>query len=100
MLVVSGFIVPKLNPISHDGNIRLLRSAAVIVKHQEDDQTDNDHTYAAEKPEEILDIMTEIDAIIFLVSILNSSALCLCNYINPCLFKILIYKTLYKNDVD
>lgn len=35
----SGFVVPKMNPTSHVGNIRLLRPMIVTIKRQEDDQT-------------------------------------------------------------
>ena len=74
MPIVSGFVVPKMNPTSHDGNIRLLRPMVLTIKHQIDNQTHNDETNGKEKPDEILDIMTEIGAIIFLVPLLNSLA--------------------------
>ena len=74
MPIVSGFVVPKMNPIRHDGNIRLLRPMVLTIKHQIDNQTKNDETNSKEKPDEILDIMTEIGTIIFLVPLLNPSA--------------------------
>ena len=54
MLIVSGFAVPKMNPTSHGGNIRLRRPVVVAVEHQEDSQTENDKTYGEEKPDDIL----------------------------------------------
>lgn len=74
MPIVSGFVVPKMNPTSHDGNIRLLRPMVLTIKHQIDNQTKNDETNGKEKPDEILDIMTEIGTIIFLVPLLNPLA--------------------------
>ena len=74
MPIVSGFDVPKMNSTSHDGNIRLLRPMVLTIKHQIDNQTKNDETNGKEKPDEILDIMTEIGTIIFLVPLLNPLA--------------------------
>lgn len=74
MPIVSGFVVPKMNPTRHDGNIRLLRPMVLTIKHQIDNQTKNDETNGKEKPDEILDIMTEIGTIIFLVPLLNPLA--------------------------
>ncbi len=74
MPIVSGFVVPQMNPTSHDGNIRLLRPMVLTIKHQIDNQTKNDETNGKEKPDERLDIMTEIGTIIFLVPLLNPLA--------------------------
>ena len=71
MPIVSGFVVPKMNPTSHVGNIRLLRPVVVSIKPKKDNQAKNDHTKDAEEPEEPLGIVTEIAAIIFLVSFTN-----------------------------
>ena len=57
MPIVSGFVVPKMNPTRHVGNIRLLRPVVVTVEHQEDSQAENDDTKDVEIPEEILHIM-------------------------------------------
>lgn len=57
MPIVSGFVVPKMNPTSHDGNIKLLRPMVLTIKHQIDNQTKNDETNGKEKPDEILDIV-------------------------------------------
>ena len=54
MPIVSGFVVPKMNPTSHDGNIRLLRPMVLTIKHQIDNQTKNDETNGKEKTDEIL----------------------------------------------
>ena len=71
MPIVSGFVVPKMNPTSHVGNIRLLRPVVVSIKPKKDNQAKNDHTKDEEEPEEPLGIVTEIAAIIFLVSFTN-----------------------------
>ena len=71
MPIVSGFVVPKMNPTSHVGNIRLLRPVVVTVEHQEDSQAENNESKDKEEPEEPLGIVTEIAAIIFLVSFTN-----------------------------
>ena len=71
MPIVSGFVVPKMNPTSHVGNIRLLHPVVVSIKPKKDNQAKNDHTKDAEEPEEPLGIVTEIAAIIFLVSFTN-----------------------------
>ena len=44
MPIVSGFVVPKMNPTSHVGNIRLLRPVVVTVEHQEDSQAENNES--------------------------------------------------------
>ena len=75
MLIVSGFVVPKMNPTSHIGNIRLLHPVVVAVEHQEDSQTENNKTKDEESQEEVLNVMTEIHSIIFLVPLLNPFAL-------------------------
>ena len=68
MPIVSGFVVPKMNPTSHVGNIILLRPVVVAVEYQEDSQAENDDTKDEEEPKEPLGIVTEIAAIIFLVA--------------------------------
>ena len=60
MPIVSGFVVPKMNPTRHVGNIRLLRPVVVTVEHQEDSQAENDDTKDVEIPEDILHIMSYI----------------------------------------
>ena len=37
MPIVNGFVVPKMNPTSHVGNIRLLRPVVVAVEHQKEE---------------------------------------------------------------
>ena len=54
MPIVSGFVVPKMNPTSHVGNIRLLRPVVVTVEHQEDSQAENYESKDKEEPEEIM----------------------------------------------
>ena len=71
MPIVSGAVVSEMNPTSHVGNIRLLRPVVVSIKPKKDNQAKNDHTKDAEEPEEPLGIVTEIAAIIFLVSFTN-----------------------------
>ena len=75
MPIISGFVVPKMNPASHVGNIRLLRPVVVAVEHQEYSQTENNKTKDKESQEEVLNVMTEIHSIIFLVPLLNPFAL-------------------------
>lgn len=41
MPIVSGFVVPKMNPTSHVGNIRLLRPVVLAIEYHVDDQTKN-----------------------------------------------------------
>ena len=53
MPIVSGFVVPKMNPTRHVGNIRLLRPVVVTVEHQEDSQAENYESKDKEEPEEI-----------------------------------------------
>ena len=71
---VSGLIVPKMNPTSHAGNIRLLRPVVVAIEYQEDSQAENDQTKDEEEPEEILRIVSEVGSIVFPVSFLNPLA--------------------------
>ena len=71
MPIVSGFVVPKMNPASHVGNIILLRPVVMSIKRKEDNQAENDDTKNKEEPKEPLGIVTEIAAIIFLVSFTN-----------------------------
>ena len=75
MPIVSGFVVPKMNPTRHVGNIRLLRPVVVTVEHQEDSQTEHEETYGEEKQEEILHIVSEVCSIVLLVPLLNPFAL-------------------------
>ena len=67
MPIVSGLVVPRMNPTSHVGNIRLLRPVVVTVEHQEDSQAKDNESNDAEEPEEILHIVTKIGFIVFLV---------------------------------
>ena len=60
MPIVSGFVVPKMNPTSHVGKIRLLRPVVMAIEWQEDGQAENDDTNDAEEPEEILHIVSEV----------------------------------------
>ena len=60
MPIISGFVVPKMNPTSHVGNIRLLRPVVVTVEHQEDSQAENNESKDKEEPEEILHIVSEV----------------------------------------
>ena len=71
MPIVSGFVVPKMNPTSNVGNIILLRPVVMSIKRKEDSQAENDDTKDEEEPKEPLGIVTEIAAIIFLVSFTN-----------------------------
>ena len=71
MPIVSGFVVPKMNPTRHVGNIRLLHPVVMTIERKEDNQAENDHTKDAEEPKESLGIVTEVTAIIFLVSFTN-----------------------------
>ena len=68
MPIVSGFVVPKMNPASHVGNIILLLTVVMSIKRKEDNQAENDDTKNKEEPKEPLGIVTEIAVIIFLVS--------------------------------
>ena len=71
MPIVSGFVVPKMNPTSHVGNIRLLRLVVVTVEHQEDSQAENYESKDKEEPEEILHIVSEVGSVVLLVPFLN-----------------------------
>ena len=71
MPIVSGFVVPKMNPTSNVGNIILLLPVVMSIKRKEDNQAENDDTKDAEEPKESLSIMPKIAAIIFLVSFTN-----------------------------
>ena len=53
MPIVSGFVVPKMNPTRHVGNIILLRPVVVTVEHQEDSQAENYESKDKEEPEEL-----------------------------------------------
>ena len=74
MPIVSGFVVPKMNPTSHVGNIRLLRPVVVTVEHQEDCQAENNESKDKEEPEEILHIVSKVGSVVLLVPFLNPSA--------------------------
>ena len=54
MPIVSGFVVPKMNPTSHVGNIRLLRPVVLAIEYQVDNQTKNAEPNGKEEPNEIL----------------------------------------------
>ena len=71
---VSGFVVPKMNPTRHVGNIGLLRPVVVTVEHQEDSQAENNEPKDKEEPEEILHIVSEVGSVVLLVALLNHSA--------------------------
>ena len=73
MPIVSGFVVPKMNPTSHVGNIRLLRPVVVTVEHQEDSQAKDNESKHKEEPEEILHIVSEVGSVVLLVPFLNPS---------------------------
>ena len=74
MPIVSGLVVPRMNPTSHVWNIRLLRPVVVTVEHQEDSQAKDNESNDAEEPEEILHIVTKIGFIVFLVPLPNPFA--------------------------
>ena len=58
--MVSGLIVPKLNPTSPVGNFRLsFRPVVLSIERQEDDQQEDEDSNNAEEPKEILDIVSE-----------------------------------------
>ena len=67
MPIVSGFVVPKMNPASHVGNIILLLPVVMSIKRKEDNQAENDDTKNKEEPEEPLCIVPKVAAIILLV---------------------------------
>ena len=50
MPIVSGFVVPKMNPTSNVGNIILLRPVVMSIKRKEDSQAENDYTKDEEEP--------------------------------------------------
>lgn len=64
MPIVSGFVVPKMNPTSYVGNIRLLHPVVVAVERQENSPTENNETKDEESQEEVLNVMTEIHSYI------------------------------------
>ena len=65
---VSGFAVPKINPTSYVGDIRLLRPVVVSIERKEDDQQEDEDTEDAEEPKDILGIVSEVCSIVLLVS--------------------------------
>ena len=79
---VSGFVVPKMNPTSHVGNIRLLRPVVVAIEHQVDNQTKNAEPNGKEEPNELLHVVSEVGSIIFLVPVPNLFAFVCKHFIN------------------
>ena len=71
MPIVSGFVVPKMNPTRHVGNIRLLRPVVLAIEYQVDNQTKNAESNGKEEPNEILHVVPEVGSIIFLVPVTN-----------------------------
>ena len=69
MPIVSGFVVPKMNPTSHIGNIRLLRPVVVSIERKEDDQQEDEDAEDAEEPKDILCIVSEVCSIVLFVSV-------------------------------
>lgn len=74
MPIVSGFVVPKMNPTSPVGNIRLLRPVVLAIEYQVDNQTKNAKPNGKEEPDEILHIVSEVGSVVLLVPFLNPSA--------------------------
>ena len=68
---VSGLIVPKLCHRCHDGNIRCLEPVAPSAHHHDYGRCEYEEAQNKEEPEEPLGIVTEITAIILLVSFLS-----------------------------
>ena len=54
----------------------------MVVKYQEDSQAENDETYDAEEPEEILHIVSEVASVVFLVPLLNPFAFIIEHFID------------------
>ena len=75
MPIVSGFVVPKMNPTSHVGNIRLLRPVVLAIEYQVDNQTKNAEPNGKKEPNEILHVVSEVGSIIFLIPVPNLFAL-------------------------
>ena len=71
MPIVSGFVVPKMNPTRHVGNIRVLRPVVLTIEYQVDNQTKNAESNGKEEPNEILHVVPEVGSIIFLVPVTN-----------------------------
>ena len=71
---VSGFVVPKMNPTSHVGNIRLLRPVVVAIEHQVDNQTKNAEPNGKEEPNKILHIVSKVGFVTLLVPIPDTTA--------------------------
>ena len=72
---VSGFTVPKMNPRSHDGNIRWLEPVERFANYHDYDRGEHEESQDEEEPEEPLDIVPKVATIIFLVSLLRPSLL-------------------------
>ena len=68
---VSGLIVPKLCHTRPDGNIRCLEPVAPSANHHDYGGSEDEEAQDKEEPEEPLCIMSQIAAIIFLVSFTN-----------------------------
>ena len=71
---VSELIVPKLCHTRHDGNIRCLEPVAPSAHHHDYGSSEYEEAQDKEKPDEPLGIVTEVTAIVFLVSLLNPPA--------------------------
>ncbi len=71
---ISGLIVPKLCHKHHNGNIRCLEPVAPSANHHDYGGSEDEEARDKEKPEEPLGIMSQITAVILLVSFLNPSA--------------------------
>ena len=69
MPIVSGFVVPKINPTSYVGDIRLLRPVVVSIERKEDDQQEDEDTEDAKEPKDILGIVSEVCSIVLFVSV-------------------------------
>ena len=73
MAIVSGLVVPKMNPTRHVGNIRLFRPVVVTVEHQEDSQAENHESTDNEEPDDLLHIVSEVRSVVLLVPFLIPS---------------------------
>ena len=58
MPIVSGFVVPKMDPTSHVGNIRCLEPVAPFANHHDYGSGEDEEAQNKEEPEEPLDIVT------------------------------------------
>lgn len=71
MPIVSGLFVPKLRPTNHFGNIRWLKPVEPFANYYDHAVNEQWESQYEEEPEEPLCIMSQIAAIIFLVSFTN-----------------------------